>query len=70
MNASDVPCLYELVCYEKCRACGDEFSYIEDVIRPCLCDECLLNEGKNNENLDFWANVYLIDKEELIREES
>ena len=41
MEHSDKPCEYELAFIETCLACGDEFRYIEDVIRPRLCDRCL-----------------------------
>ena len=48
MEHSDKPCEYELANSDKCLACGDEFRYIEDVIRPRLCDRCL--EEKNDQD--------------------
>ena len=49
MEHSDKPCEYELANSDKCLACGDEFRYIEDVIRPRLCDGCL---GDNDNDQD------------------
>ena len=35
------PSLGDYVCKADCELCGDEFSYLEDVIAPRRCDDCL-----------------------------